>query len=221
MDIRGVLFDLDGTLLDTALDLGNAANKALVQYGYPPLSSNDAYQHSSHGSRGLLQAALGELYHRTDALPIKETLLQKYAEAICVNTKVFAGVNSLLASIDSLNLPWGIVTNKPQHLTEPLLAQVNDLARSQINISGDTLPVAKPHPEPLWAAAEAIAIEPKHILYVGDAERDMIAAQKAGMYGCVALWGYLRSEDIPQQWPAHWHCDSAAELQQKLLKTLT
>ncbi len=216
MSIQGVLFDLDGTLLDTALDLGAAANRALARYGYPPLSDAHAYQYSSHGSRGLLRAALGPLFERTDYDPLKTALLDAYLAALCVHTRPYEGITELLSGLNDRSVPWGIVTNKPGWLTDPLLAQIPLFANSRINISGDTFEVAKPHPKPLLAAAESLDVDPGTILYVGDAERDMEAAQSAGMRGCVALWGYLRPEDRPREWPAEWFCDSPFELVSKL-----
>ncbi|MBW3139057.1 HAD-IA family hydrolase [Ferrimonas balearica] len=212
MTIQGVLFDLDGTLLDTALDLGAAANHALRRYGYPALSEAHAYQHSSHGSRGLLRAALGEQFERTDYEPLKDALLSAYLSALCVHTQPYDGVQELLQRLEQRQLPWGIVTNKPGWLTDPLLAQLPLFSQSRINISGDTFEVSKPHPKPLLAAAEALAVDPGAILYVGDAERDMQAAQAAGMRACVALWGYLRPEDQPMAWPGDWFCTSPYEL---------
>ncbi|MBY6185564.1 HAD-IA family hydrolase [Marinobacter hydrocarbonoclasticus] len=212
MNIQGVLFDLDGTLLDTALDLGAAANRALARYGYPPLSDAHAYQYSSHGSRGLLQAALGQHFERTDHTPLKDALLNAYMADLCVHTKPYDGIAELVAGLDTRKLPWGIVTNKPGWLTDPLLSQLPLFAGSQVNVSGDTYEVAKPHPKPLLAAAERLSVDPGTILYVGDAERDMEAARAAGMIGCVALWGYLRREDTPMEWPAHWFCQTPREL---------
>ncbi|MBY5920360.1 HAD family hydrolase [Ferrimonas balearica] len=216
MSIQGVLFDLDGTLLDTALDLGAAANRALARYGYPPLSDEHAYQYSSHGSRGLLQAALGPLFERTDYHPLKDALLDAYLASLCVHTRPYDGIHELLTRLDAQAVPWGIVTNKPGWLTDPLLAQLPLFASSRINVSGDTFDVSKPHPKPLLAAAESLQVDPGGILYVGDAERDMQAAQSAGMRGCVALWGYLRPEDSPLEWPAEWFCDSPYSLVNKL-----
>ncbi|MBY5991653.1 HAD family hydrolase [Ferrimonas balearica] len=216
MAFQGVLFDLDGTLLDTALDLGAAANRALTRYGYPVLSEAHAYQHSSHGSRGLLKAALGPQFERTDFEPLKQALLDAYLDALCVHTRPYDGVDTLLDQLDDRNVPWGIVTNKPGWLTDPLLDALPRFASSRVNISGDTFEVAKPHPKPLLAAADALSVAPGQILYVGDAERDMVAAQAAGMTGCVALWGYLRPEDRPSQWPAQWRCAHPDELTQKL-----
>ncbi|GAA5188039.1 HAD-IA family hydrolase [Ferrimonas gelatinilytica] len=207
-----VLFDLDGTLLDTAPDLGRAANVALAQYGYPPISSLLASQVSSHGVAGLLGAALGARLDAVDILPMRRVLLQAYREAISIETRLFDGIDTLIHTLDDAGCPWGIVTNKPQWLTDPLLAQWPLFARSRCQISGDTLPHSKPHPAPMWAASEALAIAPDRILYVGDAERDMEAAQRAGMAGAVALWGYLRPEDQPQKWPGQHAADHPLDL---------
>ncbi len=207
-----VLFDLDGTLLDTAPDLGRAANVALAQYGYPPISPVMAGQVSSHGVAGLLGAALGPRLKDIDLLPMRRALLQAYRQSLSIETRLFEGIDTLIHTLNRAECPWGIVTNKPAWLTDPLLAQwpLFDAARCQI--SGDTLPQAKPHPAPMLAAAETLAIAPDRILYVGDAERDMEAANRAGMAGAVALWGYLRPEDTPHQWPGEHAADHPLDL---------
>ncbi|GAA4902877.1 HAD family hydrolase [Ferrimonas pelagia] len=205
---QGVLFDLDGTLLDTAPDLGRATNVALQQYGYPPISMTTAGQVSSHGTAGLLGAALGAHYARTDVAPLRAALLNAYRQAISVDTRAFDQIDALIQALDHAQIPWGIMTNKPGWLTTPLLAEWPLFRHSKSQISGDTLTVAKPHPEPLLLAAEQIGVQPEKILYIGDAERDMVAAQRAGMTGVVALWGYLSAQDQPERWPAQHAIES-------------
>ncbi|MFI3246438.1 MAG: HAD-IA family hydrolase [Ferrimonas sp.] len=198
----GVLFDLDGTLLDTAADLGCATNHALKQFGYPPISLVQAYQHSSYGSSALLQAGLGPLYSRTDITPLRKALLDYYRANLCIETRPYTGVVEVIQWLNQQQIPWGVVTNKPAWLTEPLLAQMPIFELCHCIVSGDTLPVAKPDPAPLLLAAQQLNLPTTKILYVGDAERDIEAGRRAGMETAVALWGFLAAEDQPECWQA-------------------
>ncbi|SHG86343.1 HAD family hydrolase [Ferrimonas marina] len=209
---QGILFDLDGTLLDTAPDMGAAANVALRQFGYPELTPAIASQVSSHGVNGLLGAVMGANLARTDILPMRHHLLDAYRQALSVETRLFHRVEDLISGLDGAGIPWGIITNKPGWLTEPLLDLWPSLDRARCRIAGDTFEHPKPHPKPMMAGAEAIGLDPNQILYVGDAERDMQAAQAAGMAGAVALWGYLRPEDQPQAWGGDHLCQCPSEL---------
>ncbi|WP_417348730.1 HAD family hydrolase [Ferrimonas sp.] len=210
--IKGVLFDLDGTLLDTALDLGHAANVALAKFGYPGITDEQAYLYSSHGSKGLLKAGLGDSFHRTDITPMRDTLLAAYAERISHHTRPYDGIPPMLGYLDKNLLPWGIITNKPEGLARQLLAQQPELSGSAVLVGGDTLPVAKPDPAPLHLGAETLSLTPDSILYVGDAERDVVAANRAGMISVAALWGYISEEDQAHTWPAHHRCDRPEDL---------
>lgn len=213
---QGVLFDLDGTLLDTAPDLGLAANVALAQFGYPPISAETAAQVSSHGAAGLLRAALGDRYDRTDITPMRQALLDSYYDNICIKTGLFDGVAALIEYLDGQQIPWGIVTNKPHWLTEPLLTHFPQFNGRRCTISGDTCGVAKPDPKPMLLAAQQIGVVPAQILYVGDAERDIQAGHNSGMHSACALWGYLRAEDQPLSWGAELNCDDPLQLLAKI-----
>lgn len=212
-EVKALLFDLDGTLLDTALDLGQAANVALAQFGYPGLSREQAYLYTSHGSRGLLKAALGDdTFERTDITPLREVLLAAYADNISEHTRPYDGIERMLDLLAQLQLPWGIVTNKPEDLARQLLQQQPSMAASVSLVGGDTLPVSKPHPAPLLKAADEMGVAPEQILYVGDAERDVLAANHAGMISVAALWGYISPEDRAHEWPASHRCDRPDDL---------
>ncbi|WP_298440179.1 HAD-IA family hydrolase [uncultured Ferrimonas sp.] len=213
---QGILFDLDGTLLDTAPDLGHATNVALAQFGYPPISAAVAAQVSSHGTAGLLRAGMGDHYDRTDIAPIRQALLSAYAANVCQHTTLYAGVAELIEWLDDEGIPWGIVTNKPEALTTPLLTYFPQFANRSCTVSGDTCGVAKPDPTPMFYAAKQIGVAPADILYIGDAERDVLAGNNANMTTVAALWGYLSTEDQPQNWPADHHLDNLLQLLQLL-----
>ncbi|QIZ76617.1 HAD family hydrolase [Ferrimonas lipolytica] len=209
---QGVLFDLDGTLLDTAPDLGLAANVALAQYGFPPISAVTASQVSSHGAAGLLRAGLGAHYDRTDIMPLRTALLDSYADNICIGTSLYDGVAELIEWLDEEGIPWGIVTNKPAWLTTPLLKHFPQFSNRSCTVSGDTCGVAKPDPKPMHFAAQQIGVAESDILYVGDAQRDVEAGKSSGMDTVAALWGYIRPQDHPQQWLASHDCRTVNDL---------
>ncbi|WP_028115487.1 HAD family hydrolase [Ferrimonas senticii] len=209
---QGILFDLDGTLLDTAKDLGAAANDALTAFGYPPISDEVAAQVASYGTTGLLQAGLGERYGRTDVTPLRQRLLDFYANHICQHTCLYPGVAALISRLEQAGIPWGIVTNKPGWLTDPLLEHFPELKSRMATISGDSVGVAKPDPKPMLAAAQLLALPAPQILYVGDAKRDIEAAQNSNMDSAVALWGYLLPTDRPQDWQATYLCQQVSDL---------
>lgn len=157
LPLRGVLFDLDGTLLDTAPDLGAAVNHVLINEGFAPLSDDIIRQTTSHGALGLLKAGLGdELLEELGATRLRNALLDYYAANLCVGTRPYEGMVDLIEWLDEKQLPWGIVTNKPGFLTEPLLAALPQLASCGVTVSADTLPVRKPDPAPMFFACEKL-----------------------------------------------------------------
>ncbi|MEN9433455.1 MAG: hypothetical protein RLZZ422_1044 [Pseudomonadota bacterium] len=199
---QGVLFDLDGTLVDTAPDLVNALNAVLQSEGREPLAFNEARATASHGAGALLKLGFGEemsedqLRHRT------RLFLDHYAANICVDSELFAGVELVLERLEALGIPWGVVTNKPSLLTLALLDELRLRERAYSVVSGDTLAVAKPNPEPLLYAAAQCEIDPQYCLYVGDAARDIEAANRAGMTGLVAAYGYIGEDEQVDSWGA-------------------
>lgn len=210
--VRGVLFDLDGTLIDSAPDLGAAVNRMRSERGLPTLADADLRPHASHGARGLIGAGFGVTPDQPEFQPLRDEFLSLYADALCVRTVLFPGVTALLDALDSAGLPWGIVTNKVSRLTLPLLDALKLRQRPGCIVCGDTTARAKPHPDPLFAAAGMLAVPAAECVYVGDAERDVQAGNAAGMATLVAGYGYIRVDETPQLWPAHGLLASPLEL---------
>jgi len=209
--IKTVLFDLDGTLVDTAPDLGYALNLQRANHGLPPLADAVIRPQASHGARGLL--GLGFDLHPDDArfAHMREEFLQLYADNICRHSRPFPGILELLAELEARGLKWGVVTNKPAVFTEPLMSVLDLAERAACIVSGDTCPQSKPHPAPMLAAAELCGATPAQCLYLGDAERDIQAASAAAMPALVAAWGYLDAVDEPHTWGAHAQIRHPAE----------
>ena len=209
---RAVLFDLDGTLIDTAPDLARALNRLLVEDGHAALSFATIRPYVSHGSAALIR--LG--YSLAVGSPAFETcrlrLLELYHADVAVESRLFDGMDAILQRCEDLGLPWGIVTNKPGWLTQPLLRALALDGRAACVIAGDSTSRNKPHPDPLLAAAAALGLASATCLYVGDAERDVSAAHAAGMAAVVALYGYLGPDDDPRAWGADGYIETPAEL---------
>lgn len=190
--IRCVLFDLDGTLLDTAPDMGGALNALRAEHGLEALHAERIRPHVSNGAAALVRLGFPEL--AGDAFEkLRLRFLSLYAESLCVGTRLFDGGIELLDMLETAGLPWGVVTNKPGWLTDPLMAQLRLDRRAASIVSGDTLPVRKPDPAPLRHAAAAIGVAAPDCIYLGDAERDMLAARAAGMRAVFARHGYFDS----------------------------
>lgn len=209
--LRAVLFDLDGTLADTAPDLVAAVNRLLVEEGREALGESALRPLVSKGGRALLARAFPDLEP-----PAIEALLPRflsaYAEALAVHTRPFDGIEPLLAAIEARGWVWGVVTNKPEGLARGVLEGLGWASRSRALVGGDTLPVRKPAPEPLWLAAEQLGIAPASCLYVGDDARDIAAAAAAGMPSVAALWGYREAGEDPLCWGAGLACADADAL---------
>ncbi|HTX24138.1 MAG TPA: phosphoglycolate phosphatase [Steroidobacteraceae bacterium] len=199
--LRAVLFDLDGTLLDTAQDLAAALNELRGQEGLAPLEFARIRNHVSQGSAALVRIAFASA-GEAELRALRARLLEIYRLALAVHTRPFAGMLELLERIERDGRRWGVVTNKPAFLTEPLLEQLALRRRAGVVVSGDTLPERKPHPRPLLHAAAQLGVAPEASVYVGDAERDMRAARAAGMRAVVACFGYIAPEETPRSWPA-------------------
>ena len=202
MKIKAVLFDLDGTLLDTAPDMADAANRVLADYDQPPLTQQQIQANTSMGAKGLLTAGFGTIPDHLDIMALREEFLRYYEDNICVNTSFYQGVTALLAQLEAKGIQWGIMTNKPGFLTDMLLPFFPELQRAQTIVCGDTLAVAKPHPEPLLHASQQMGVNHQDCIYVGDIEKDMIAAKAANMAGYVAGWGYIGDDHTPADWHA-------------------
>lgn len=212
INATALLFDLDGTLLDTAADLGAAANHLLTQAGLPLLSAQLIRQTASQGALALIRAGFGDQLSESEEVELRQAFLVYYEDNINVHTCFFPGAQLLLQTLEQQGIPWGIVTNKPQYLTEILQSQYPLLVRSQTTICGDTLSVRKPHPEPLLMAARQLAVECADCHYIGDARTDMEAADKAGMIPVAASYGYIPVQDPVDGWPAKMIIDRCDDL---------
>ncbi len=196
---RGVLFDLDGTLADSAHDLLVAANAMRAGQGLAPLALEAFRPHVSRGARAMLRVAFPDLDDAARESRVPE-LLDQYQRHIGHHAGVFEGVEAMLAALEAAGTPWGIVTNKPEYLARDLLPHLGWATRCAVLLGGDTLPVRKPDPLPLRVAAERMGLAPGDCVYVGDDARDIEAARAAGMPSVVALWGYRQDGDDPFAW---------------------
>lgn len=200
--IRSVLFDLDGTLADTAPDLAFALNTLLAESGRAPLPFARIRPEVSHGARALVALGFGAMPGDAEYDGLRARLIEIYAANICRQTTLFPGMRELLDALAQRGYGIGIVTNKPAFLTDRLIAALGVDRYTDCVVSGDTTPNCKPHPEPMLHACMRIHSDPDACLYVGDASRDIEAGRRAGMRTLVALFGYLRDHDDPAQWGA-------------------
>lgn len=214
---RAVLFDLDGTLCDTALDLLWALNQALTTTGYANISLTQAKTQISFGAKAMVRFALAQ----TDAtLSQDEVLVEQITQIMLANyqkhpawhTRLFPGIEHLLNTLARIHVPWGVVTNKPQSFSDQIIDQLALAHPPACVIGGDRLAVSKPDPAPLFLAAELCGALPAHCLYVGDHPRDVIAAQAAGMYSIAVSYGYLSLDDRPDTWGADLVIDTPRNL---------
>jgi phosphoglycolate phosphatase len=214
--VQAVLFDLDGTFADTAPDLGGALNRQRVARGLAPLALEAIRPYASAGARGLLRAGFDLAPGDADYETMRDEFLALYENALCRDSRLFAGIPELVSALESQGLEWGIVTNKAARFTLPLLDALGVRSRARCVVSGDTCPQPKPHPAPLLAASAALGIEPAACIYVGDDERDTQASLAAGMRSVVARYGYLGGRPW-ELWGAH----AAIEAPLDLLDLLT
>ncbi|MEJ2574261.1 MAG: HAD-IA family hydrolase [Gammaproteobacteria bacterium] len=200
--IRTVLFDLDGTLADTAPDLGYALNYLLREQQRPPLPFERIRPVVSHGATALVRLGFGLDPNEPLFAALRDRLLSLYQQHLARETRLFAGMAEVLAYIETQDMNWGVVTNKPAFLTEPLIAALGLAARAACIVSGDTTANKKPHPEPLLHACRLAGSKAAQCLYIGDAERDVRAGHRAGMHTLVAMFGYIGDQDRPDCWGA-------------------
>lgn len=199
---QAVLFDLDGTLADTAPDLTYALNQVRIEESYPVLSDEYIRPSVSHGSIAMIQRGFDIGPEHADFERLRIRLLEIYRDNICHHTTLFPGMDAVLDHLEQQQILWGIVTNKPARFTDPLVEQLKLQHRAASVVSGDTLNESKPHPAPLWHACKKMRVEAKRCIYVGDAARDIEAGKRAGMMTLAAIYGYIGESDYPEQWQA-------------------
>ena len=209
---QAVLFDLDGTLIDSAPDLGAAADKMRTQRGLPSLPLAQYRPVAGTGARGMLGVAFGMTPEHPEFMAYREEFFVNYENAMTERTVIFDGVPELIAALVAAGLPWGVVTNKSSRFTDPLTAAMPLFATAGAIVSGDTTPHTKPHPEPLFEAARRLGVDPARCVYVGDDERDIVAGLAAGMGTVAATYGYLGQQTDVSRWNAHLHIDAPIAL---------
>ena len=212
-DIQAILFDLDGTLLDTSDDFVHTLNTMLQDDNYQPLPADVIRSHVSNGSRGLVTLGYGLQPTDSGFDTLRQRLLVSYETHIANPDRLrpaslFEGIDTVLSAIEAHSIPWGIVTNKPRGLTLPLLAQLNLNQRCSVLVCPDDVKQSKPSPESLWLASETLACEPANCVYVGDHERDIQAGHAAGMTTVTALYGFIPTNCKPEDWRADYNIES-------------
>lgn len=216
LHVKAVLFDLDGTLLDSAPDLGFAANQLRAARGLEPLLQASYRPYVGTGARGMLRIALGITSEAPGFDLLKEEFFQAYEQCMGQHSQLFEEVPSLLQTLRSHHLAWGVVTNKSERFALPIVQNSPALAGAGAVVCGDTTAHSKPHPAPLWEAAKRLGVEPEHCIYVGDDERDMVAAHAAGMKAIAACYGYLGGVSSVDVWNPDASINSPAELTRML-----
>lgn len=218
--IKCVLFDLDGTLIDTAPDMVAALNTLLIENELNPLPFTDVRNSVSKGSLALIKLGFGENLDAEQLADLQKQYLNTYSKSLCVDSSPFTGIQELLNTLDAQKICWGIVTNKPGWLAEPLLKELDLLERSQCLISGDTLPRRKPHPDPLLHASRLLQQSTGECVYIGDDQRDIDAGNAAGMQTLIAGYGYIGANETPANWGADAMVNQVCELSEWLTQRL-
>ena len=210
--IQAVLFDLDGTLADTALDLGGALNTVLRRHNLPEKSIAEIRPYASHGVAGLLKIGVGMTAEHPDFAAWRQECLEAYSLCYADKTTLFDGVNEMIAELDKRGIKWGIITNKPMRFTDKLVPKLGFIIPPAVVVSGDTCGEPKPSVKPMLYACGQIHANPQHTLYVGDAERDIQAGRNAGMKTVLAEWGYISDEDDTDSWQPDYRIATPIEL---------
>lgn len=211
-EVQAVLFDLDGTLLDSAPDLGFAANQLRIRRGMDPLPMSAYRPFVGTGARGMVRIALGVTPEDASFEDLKEEFFQAYESCMGQHSQLFEGVAHLLSKLEANQIPWGIVTNKSERFTLPIAASVAQFNTAGALVCGDTTAHSKPHPLPLQEAAKRLGVPAAHCIYVGDDERDMQAAHAASMQSVAAAYGYLGGVASVKAWNPHGIINSPLEL---------
>lgn len=210
-DVKAVLFDLDGTLIDSAPDLGAAADKMRTDRGLPSLPLEHYRPMAGAGARGMLGIAFGMTPEHPDFAALREEFFRNYEACMTQRTYAFEGVQQMIESLVERDLPWGVVTNKSMRFAGPLTKGMPLFATARTVVGGDSTPHPKPHPAPLLEAARQLNVCPTECLYVGDDLRDMLAGKAAGMGTVAATYGYLGSTDV-KDWGADCHIETPLAL---------
>lgn len=218
---KAVLFDLDGTLIDTAPDMGGALNNLLLEENQEPIPIERIRPYVSQGGLVLTRLGFDSKVPESEIEPLRQRFLDHYRAIVANDSRLFDGYEGILSELEARSIPWGIVTNKPEWLTHPLLQQLDLAERSGVVIGGDTLEHRKPHPLPLQVAAERLGVNTEQCLYVGDDERDIVAGKAANMKTLVAAYGYIEDGTDIERWGADGVIDSPGELLQHPLMTRT
>ncbi len=219
-NIHAVLFDLDGTLVDTAPDMVAVLQGLQRDHGQEEISYDVARMSVSNGALGLIGVGFPDAdEERRDQL--HQLYLERYALNVCQQSAVYPGLDALLERLDAAKCPWGIVTNKPARMTDPLLSKLGLVERCACIVSGDTVAQRKPHPAPLLHACEIAGFDPKNTIYVGDAERDMEAGRRAGMATIAVRYGYITADDDPERWGADRIASDSSELLKMILEEVS
>ena len=211
-NVQAVLFDLDGTLIDSAPDLGAAVDKMRVARGMSSLPLSHYRHMAGAGARGMIGLAFGWTPDHPEYEQLKEEFFVNYESCMTERTFAFEGVAELIQNLERMQMPWGVVTNKSKRFAEPLTQAMPLFANAAVVISGDTTPHAKPHPAPLLEAAKRLGVDPAACVYVGDDERDIVAGHAAQMRTVAATYGYLGAQSDVQHWQAHAQIDSPEQL---------
>lgn len=210
--IKTVLFDLDGTLLDTAPDLAHALNQTLVRHGKAPVTIERLREVVSFGSPGMIGLGFDIQKTHPDYVHLCNEFRSEYENSICEHTVLFPGMAEVLDTLETDDIPWGVVTSKPQHLAEKLLSELNLLERAQCLVGAGVTQKIKPDPAPLLYACDLLKIKPQTCVYIGDAQADIEAAQRAEMTSIVALYGYISEVAKPESWAADYYIDEPNDL---------
>ncbi len=206
-----VLFDLDGTLVDTAPDLIACLNKALKKHGFDEVSGDQLKPFISYGAVAMINQSVNGINEQVQN-KILESMLEYYQNNIAEHSNFFSGITDTLNTIESLGLKWGIVTNKRERFTNPLVAALKMTDRAACIVSGDTTANSKPHPEPMLTACAQANVKPEECVYIGDALHDIDAGKNANMKTLAALYGYLKPDDNPDTWGADALIESPEQL---------
>ncbi|VAW88896.1 Similar to phosphoglycolate phosphatase, clustered with ubiquinone biosynthesis SAM-dependent O-methyltransferase [hydrothermal vent metagenome] len=210
--IHAVLFDLDGTLADTAQDLAFALNTLLQEQQRTPILFQEIRPHVSNGANALIKLGFGQQISIAELDTLRARFLNIYRNNLTTHTQLFPGIWEAITFLDENQIKWGIVTNKPQEFTEPLMMELELPSRAAVIVSGDTLKYKKPHPAPIVYACKKLDSHPSATVYIGDAHRDIEAGRRAGTKTLAALFGYLAADDDPTLWKADATINHASEI---------